>query len=326
MRAAPRLLAAVFVLALVLSACSGSRDTGGASGAVRAEREDMQRGADQDRARGGVVSAAGTSGGGASTGDGYAADEAGLVESAPQPKANAAALPDARQAPALQGGPSVIKTALVQVSVEREEFRTAVQRATSTAERLGGYVVSTSVSDRERGFASVTMRIPSTNFASALNGVRGLGDVKREEISGQDVTEELVDLAARIKHLRAQERVLLDLMNEANTVSDTIRVQNELSGVQLNIERLRGRLRFLDDQVAMSTITVEMRKSGAPAPGELGTLGRAWQKAIDGFLGVVSGVIIATGVVIPIALLALLAALGFRVLRPVVARKTGAAA
>ena len=114
------------------------------------------------------------------------------------------------------------------------------------------------------------------------------------------------------------EQVLLNLMGEATTIADTIRVQNQLERVQENIERMRGRLRVLEDQTSFSTLAVDVIEEGAKEedPEEAGTLIKAWRDAVDGFMGVVSGVIVASGVLLPIAVMALIVALLVRRMRP----------
>ena len=324
---------------LLFGACGGA-DGGGAT----AESAGMD-GTDQDLMQrrsamkvGGntsvVSSAGGSSGGGGSSGSiGYSDQAQALDAELPAADARAAdeaatsggSIPDIRQSSRVPVGPSVIKTATVEISIERKRFKSAVQAATTIAERYGGFVVSTALDDGKHGFAAATLRIPADKFADAMHGVRGLGEVESEEISGEDVSQQLIDLEARIRNLRSQEVVLLRLMRGANTVLETIRIQDHLSGVQLEIERLRGRLTYLDDQVTYSTIYVQMREAGAPARAKTGIIGRAWQQAIEGSLSVVGGVIVAAGFVIPIALIVGIAALVFRAFWPRISRKVPSA-
>ena len=214
-------------------------------------------------------------------------------------------------------GPNVIKTADVSIEVARNEVEDAVRNSVSTAARFGGFVVSTSMEGDGAGSATVVVRVPAESFERALAALEELGEVDGEHISGQDVGQEFVDLEARIRNLESQEVVLLRLMDESRSVSDTIRVQRELQGVQLEIERLTGRLRYLKDQADMSTIAISFFESGA-APGKptLGVLQRAWERAVDVSLAVVSAVIVGTGFVVPIGLLLAIAYLLVRALRP----------
>jgi hypothetical protein len=196
----------------------------------------------------------------------------------------------------------VIKTADVSVRVKSDGLDEVIGKSVSIAEAAGGFVVTTSVEDERRGFGSVTLRVPANGFRQTLARLRDLGDVEREQVSGRDVTQEFVDLQARLRNFAAQEAVLLRLMGRSQSVADTIRVQSHLQGVQLDIERLRGRLRFLEDQTAMSTITLDFAEAGAPAP-RTGTIEKAWERAVDAAFAVVSAVIVGAGFVVPIALM-----------------------
>jgi hypothetical protein len=303
----------------LLTGCSGGADGGEAAGLAR----------DVDQAvRDNAGMSDGGSGGGSAEGltgiaddrrvarIGYSAEEPGA--SVEVNDAGAATQAQAQVLPQVDRGigPSVIKTATIRLAIKDDDFTRAVQEATSVAERYGGYVVSTAVDDRGSGFATATLRVPADKFGSALGAVRGVGKVQREEITGEDVTQELVDLEARLRHLKSQEAVLLRLMNDAGSVLETIRVQEHLSGVQLEIERLRGRLRYLDDQVSFSTIFVEMRQTGAEGPPKAGVLGRAWQRAVDAALSVVGGTIVAVGFALPLLVMLLLSALALRMVWP----------
>jgi hypothetical protein len=199
-------------------------------------------------------------------------------------------------------GPNVIKTADVSVRVEDEELEEAIRRSTSIAEASGGFVVTTSVEDERRGFGSITIRVPADSFGRTLAQLEDLGDVQQEQVSGRDVTQEFVDLQARLRNFAAQEAVLLRLMERSVSVADTIRVQSHLQGVQLEIERLRGRIRYLENQTDMSTITLNFTEAGAPAP-RTGTLEKAWERAVDASFAVLSAVIVGAGFVFPIALM-----------------------
>jgi hypothetical protein len=199
-------------------------------------------------------------------------------------------------------GPSVIKTADVSIRLEADGLTEAMRRTVSIAEAAGGFVVTTSVQDDRRGLASVTLRVPADTFGRTLAQLEDLGDVQQEHVSGRDVTQEFVDLQARLRNFAAQEAVLLRLMERSVSVADTIRVQSHLQGVQLEIERLRGRIRFLEDQTDMSTITLEFAEAGAPAP-RTGTIEKAWERAVDAAFAVMSAVIVGAGFLIPIALM-----------------------
>jgi hypothetical protein len=213
-------------------------------------------------------------------------------------------------------GPSVIKTGDLRVRVPNGDFRQSLQEVVSIAGRYpGGFVLSTSIGGGEARFGTIVIRVPARSFERALTDLEGLGEVRSENVTGQDVTQEFIDLEARLRNARSQEAVLLRLMDKASTVTDTIRVQGELQSVQLEIERLTGQLRYLEDQTSLGTLTVSFVEAGA-APRPVGTLQRAWKQALENTLGVVAAVIVGAGVVIPVAVLVLVALLIVRQLRP----------
>jgi hypothetical protein len=301
-----RVLAALSltVVAIVAVSCSGS--DGDEGGAVENSTESQSRerapalSSDQDAMSEEVGYAAGSGGGsnGGSGGDIYQG------------------APDSRDSGLPDLGLSVIKTATVTLEVKDDELQETLQNATSSAEKYGGFVVSTSVSDDEDNpTGSIVVRVPAERFGDALADLESLGDVASESVSGQDVTQEFIDLQARLRNYVAQEAVLLKLMDQAQSVSDTIRVQNELQRVQLEIERLRGRITYLEDQTAMSTIELRVAAEGAVGapPGDFE---KAWERAKDGLVAVIAGLIASLGVILPIGLLTLLVIYAFVRIRP----------
>ena len=230
------------------------------------------------------------------------------------PPAQESALPPAQPS-------NVIKTAQLSLDVKRGGFTDAIDQAGQIAGDAGGYVISTERSGGRNPGAVIVLRVPAARFTAALAKMHGLAGakVRAESVNGQEVGQEFVDLGARERNLNAQEAVLLRLMNRAISVSDTIRVEDQLSQVQGQIEQIAGRLRYLHNQANLSTITLTLRQPGPPAaaPGKPGALHSAFSRAWSGCVSVISGVIVGAGVVLPIALLlAIAAAAGLRLWPP----------
>ncbi len=111
---------------------------------------------------------------------------------------------------------------------------------------------------------TVELRVPSAEFDAVIAEILNAGgQVVEEKKTGQDVTEEYIDLEARIRTQKELEAQFLVIMKSANKVSDALEVQTELSNVRTEIERLEGRRRFLENQTSLSTIKVTLRP---PAP------------------------------------------------------------
>ena len=221
-------------------------------------------------------------------------------------------------------GPRVIETAQLSLVARRRGFDQAFARATDVASRFGGYVEDSSTEGVRSKLGHLTIRVPANEFQPALDALRQVGRVEDQSLSGRDVTSQYVDLQARLRNWEAQERVLLRLMSRATTIGDTLRIQNELSQVQLRVEELKGQLRVLNNQTSLATIDVSMRESGVPVhppqpPHQASTLVQAWRDARHGFVGVIASVVVGLGYLVPIAALLALVWLGVRKLRPSVA-------
>jgi hypothetical protein len=156
-----------------------------------------------------------------------------------------------------------------ELTLETESSQEGQRKVTAIAEARGGYVVSSDASQRRMDVESkpelvvtVVARVPVAQFVAALDEIRAIGSrVQQEKITGQDVTEEYMDLEARIRSKKALEAQFLEIMKQARTVTDALEVQRQLSEVRSEIERLEGRRRFLENQSSMSTITVTLQPS-----------------------------------------------------------------
>jgi len=118
----------------------------------------------------------------------------------------------------------------------------ALAAATQKIDALGGYISGSQRNgDDESAYASVTFRVPAASWDDALVGLRGLAQkVVDEQSSSDDVTGDVVDLAARIKNLQATETALQAVMTKATAIKDILTVQAELTTVRGQIEELAG--------------------------------------------------------------------------------------
>ncbi len=157
----------------------------------------------------------------------------------------------------------VIRTA--QVSLEVDDLDDAASRLTRIAESTGGFVAGSSYVQSGTPEGSFVLRVPSPRFADVLSQVETLGHVLQRRLSGQDVTEEYVDLQARIRNLERYEQRLLTFVDRATKVSDLLAIEQELARVRGEIEMLTGRMRYLDRQVDLATIEVSAREKAKPS-------------------------------------------------------------
>jgi len=199
------------------------------------------------------------------------------------------------------------------LTIQADEPAKAVQRVASIAESRGGFVV-TSESRQQNGAKgakgyevfTVELRVPAPQFDAALADIRAAGtSVPAQKITGRDVTEEYIDLEARLRTQRALEAQLLEIMKQARAVSDAVAVQRELTNVRTEIERVEGRRRFLENQSSLSTISVTLQP---PAPlvsttGFLSSVGTALGRGVDIAASVTLFLITALLALLPVVLL-----------------------
>ena len=221
--------------------------------------------------------------------------------------------------PALQQGLNstqrmVVQTA--QITIESDDPSQLQQKLVSIAQAARGFVVT---SEFKQGTqpnqltqtVSVVVRVPPDQFATAMEQIRLAGErVIQEKVSGQDLTEEFIDLEARLKAKIALEAQFIEIMKQARRVQDALDVQKEITEVRTQIEQIEGRKRFIASQAELSTITATIQ---TPAPVVVATAGGIGANLKDAFGdGVDTAVVIIQGLVriilvmIPITLLILL--------------------
>lgn len=218
-------------------------------------------------------------------------------------------------------GPRVIQTASLTVSVAHGKFEETVDEARGIAARFGGFVMSSAASqgsEQRLVRGTLVVRVPARSYAEAIRSISGLGRVEARDESGQDVSQEFVDLESRARHLRAVETQLLELLERANTVAAALAVQSQLNQVQLELEQARGRLQYLEDQVSHATISLALHERLAAAPEDRGRWGivDAWRQAAHNVVTVVGWMLVAAVTAAPALILLVLAYLvGRRVVR-----------
>ena len=218
--------------------------------------------------------------------------------------------------PAEQGDlTKIIRDGRIGIVIADGSFSKGVARVTQIARSTGGFVLESSSRDERSG--TLTLRIPATRFDDAMLALRGLaeelqGEVEFQDISGQDVTAEFIDLGARLEILQDRRDLLRDIQADATSSSEILRLAALIDDVTLQIENIQGRLKFLRDQVSEATIRVEVRERDVqpedPGPDtENPSLADSFELAVQGFLRIVGAIVIGLGYLIPLAVIALLA-------------------
>ncbi len=148
------------------------------------------------------------------------------------------------------------------MTLEVNDITEAINGATSIANGLNGYVVSSNKQGYpDATYGQITIRVPSDRFDEALNQLRKLAvNVPSESTNSQDVTEEYTDLQAQLRNLEATEAQYLQLLQKAEKVEDILAVQRELSNVRGQIEQIKGRILYIDRTSDMALIDVNLQK------------------------------------------------------------------
>jgi hypothetical protein len=285
----------LLVIAVLLTACSSGADTDTTDVADEASDDAGAPAADD-------AAAERDTGGGIGLGVGDADAATPAAPGAPPVPATNTAL----------RGDRLIKEGTMTVEVDAGGFEAGFQRVVEAARALGGSVVSSTSSSAQDGggtSGSVTIRVPVDRYEQLLVGVGGVGEVRQRDITTKDVTAEFTDLAARLRHARAQERFYLGLLEEAEGVQDAIAVQQQLDGLQSSIERLQGSLDVLEDRTSFSTLTVELVEPGTSpvlTASERPQLAAYVATAQDAFVTVVGSVLVVGVALVPIVVPALL--------------------
>ena len=201
--------------------------------------------------------------------------------------------------------------------IEVDKVDPAVLKVRQLAAQVGGFIANSSISgghDQIRQ-ATIELKIPATKYEEAVGSLSTIGKVETVNSTAQDVGEEFVDVTARVNNSRRLEERLISLLaNRTGKLDEVLRVERELARVREEIERYEGRLRYLSARVAMSTLTITVHEP-APilgnSPGE-NPIAAAFRRAWKNFVGVVAASIAALGVLVPLAILALLGWAAYR--------------
>jgi hypothetical protein len=174
----------------------------------------------------------------------------GIEDSAPSAlAANAAAATPRRE---------IIYTG--ETTLEVDDVEKTTGQVEKTLANVKGWVSGhqLNVDTEGRRVATIAMRIPAAQFSDVHDSLRRLGEVIHDEVRSQDVGMEFVDLEARARNLQREESVISGLFSRGGKIGDVLQVERELARVRGEIEQTQGRLRYLTDQVAFSTLSLTL--------------------------------------------------------------------
>lgn len=207
-------------------------------------------------------------------GDKMSLDEAAMTE------ARAGAAP-AEQAAGLMkpvDNRKIVRTGHVALVVTT--YDEARAQLDAIVQQAGGFIDSTRVSHHEGRVsqAELVLRVPASAFGGLLPALRALGEIQSETTDASDITDQYVDVSARLASARALEKRLLELAaTGTGRVSEVLEVERELARVRAEVEQYQGTIRMWDDQIALSTLSItlstkqpEIAAPKPPAPPSFG--------------------------------------------------------
>lgn len=178
------------------------------------------------------------------------------------------------------------------ISFTTDDINESYKFITGVVGKYKGYISSeqTYNYDKSSGY-TITARVPAENFDKLLAEIANSTNIKELEeksISISDVTEEFIDVEARLKVKKESEQRLLDLLKQAKNVSEIAAINEQLTNMRADIESIEGRLKYLDNQVNYSTLEIRFSKktriSGRFYSEISNGFGEGWQI----FLGLIS--------------------------------------
>lgn len=201
-------------------------------------------------------------------------------------------------------------------TVEASEVGSAVTRISDAATSVGGYVESSQVggasgavpfegeampqgSSGDPATAWITVRVPADKLTSVMDGLSAIGTVTASSVNRSDVTDQAVDLRARVAAAEASVARLTELMAQAASVSDLIAAESALAERQAQLDADRQQLTLLESQVAMSSLSVQVLPAASTVSADPAGFGDGLVAGWNGLVAALNGVVIGLGFLLP---------------------------
>jgi len=180
-----------------------------------------------------------------------------------------------------------------EISFETSNLKETESLITRSVTEMGGYVANDNVFNSEgRTTHRMTTRVPADKFDLLLKTIsESAKKLDRKTISSLDVTEEYIDVEARIKTKKELESRYKELLLKAETVQDLLAIEKEMGILRTEIESIEGRLRYLQDRVSLSSLTIEFYELTTSSFGFFSKLGRAFETGWNWLMAFLIGLI-----------------------------------
>ena len=143
--------------------------------------------------------------------------------------------------------------------LERKDPEAGVKAASEIVRRMGGFV-------QRSNTHSATLMVPAERLDETLEALERLGKVAHKEVRAEDVTEEYLDLTIRLENLEKARQRYQELLERSETVEEALKVEQQLERLTIEIERLKGRIAYLERVVRLSTVEVAFERPMKPGP------------------------------------------------------------
>ncbi|MED4727512.1 DUF4349 domain-containing protein [Aneurinibacillus migulanus] len=188
-----------------------------------------------------------------------------------------------------QAGMAAMMVYQAELGLNVKDFATSQKSLTQLVEKMNGYIVEASSYNQGEGDSLLNgdfrIRIPNTKFNTFLEETEKLAlKVTNRTIQGRDVTEEYIDLEARLASKQVLEKQLLGFMKNAQKTSDLLQIAQDVNKVQTEIEQLKGKMKYLKNQSDFATVTIHMTESKAVLPSLSDNPVSTWDKTKQQFM------------------------------------------
>jgi hypothetical protein len=168
-------------------------------------------------------------------------------------------------------GPTANRKLIRNATAELEvaSFDESIQKITAFASEEKGYVATTSSEKQANGKlrGEIVVKVLPDNLDRFLGKLRGIGDLKNQALTTEDVTKAYFDTESRLKNARLMEQRLIEILKtKSKDVADLLEVEKELGRVREQIETMQGELKFMDSQVAFATVTITLAEKNMNIP------------------------------------------------------------
>lgn len=164
-------------------------------------------------------------------------------------------------------GLKLVRKGNVNIEIEKGKFYETLNKLISIAGQFNGNLINSQIYEEdEKNSGNLIFMIPSKNFNDFLNKLNELGKVKNLSMTTQDVSEEYFDLEGRLKILESQRTLLLSWLEKAKEIKDLLSIRTELQNIETEIERVKGRLNYINYHSEYSEISILLNEKSETPP------------------------------------------------------------